>query len=114
MSFLAADTVGRLPNLFSSDVTQLDNGASDTIQAFFMLIYIAFSTFLLISVQFPLFITSLPVIALVVYYTSGYYRASKQELKRYETVSRSTVAAKTIECIRRVYSSCVQDNWVDA
>ncbi|OQE04174.1 hypothetical protein PENSOL_c001G03162 [Penicillium solitum] len=99
MSFHTANPVGRLMNLFSSDVSQLDNGVSGSVQAFFMLIGIAFSTFLLISVQFPLFILSLPVISLVVYYTSSYYRASRQELKRFETVSRSTVAGNTVECI---------------
>ncbi|KAJ5952408.1 uncharacterized protein N7479_010821 [Penicillium vulpinum] len=99
MSFHTANPAGRLMNLFSSDVNQLDNGVSGAVQAFFMLIGIAFSTFLLISVQFPLFILSFPLITLVVYYTSSYYRASRQELKRFETVSRSTVAASTIECI---------------
>lgn len=54
MSFHTANPVGRLMNLFSSDVSQLDNGVSGSVQAFFMLIGIAFSTFLLISVQFPL------------------------------------------------------------
>ncbi|KAJ5508755.1 hypothetical protein N7527_010898 [Penicillium freii] len=99
MSFHTANPVGRLMNLFSSDVSQLDNGVSGSVQAFFMLIGIAFSTFLLISVQFLLFVLSLPVISLVVYYTSSYYRASRQELKRFETVSRSTVAGNTVECI---------------
>ncbi|KAE8150783.1 P-loop containing nucleoside triphosphate hydrolase protein [Aspergillus avenaceus] len=99
MSFHTANPVGRLMNLFSSDVNQLDNGVSGTIRDFFMLIGIAFSTFLLVSIQFPVFITSFPVIALAMYYTSSYYRASRQELKRYETVSRSSVASKAIECI---------------
>ncbi|KAG0161391.1 hypothetical protein PDIDSM_8925 [Penicillium digitatum] len=99
MSFHTANPVGRLMNLFSSDVNQLDNGVSGSVQAFFVLVGIAFSTFLLISVQFPLFVLSLPVIASVVSYTSAYYRASRQELKRFETVSRSTVAGNAVECI---------------
>lgn len=39
------------------------------------------------------------MIYLVVYYTSSYYRASRQELKRFETISRSNVAGNTVECI---------------
>lgn len=54
MSFHTANPAGRLMNLFSSDVNQLDNGVSGSVQAFFLLVGIAFSTFLLISVQFPL------------------------------------------------------------
>ncbi|KGO64470.1 ABC transporter, integral membrane type 1 [Penicillium expansum] len=114
MSFHTANPAGRLMNLFSSDVNQLDNGVSGSVQAFFLLVGIAFSTFLLISVQFPLFVLSLPVIALVVSYTSAYYRASRQELKRFETVSRSTVAGNTAECIagrQTIRSFGVQQNF---
>ncbi|PLB50805.1 P-loop containing nucleoside triphosphate hydrolase protein [Aspergillus steynii IBT 23096] len=99
MSFHTANPSGRLMNLFSHDVSQLDNGVSDTIRAFIMLVGTAFSTFLLISVHFPAFVTSFPAIALVLYYTSRYYCASRQELKRQETVSRSNIAAKVTECI---------------
>ncbi|KAI9038101.1 P-loop containing nucleoside triphosphate hydrolase protein [Aspergillus affinis] len=99
MSFHTANPSGRLMNLFSHDVSQLDNGVSDTIRAFIMLVGTAFSTFLLISVHFPAFVASAPAIALVSYYTSRYYRASRQELKRHETVSRSNIAAKVTECI---------------
>ncbi|KAE8378325.1 P-loop containing nucleoside triphosphate hydrolase protein [Aspergillus bertholletiae] len=99
MSFLTVTPAGRLMSLFSNDINQLDNGVNEIMKAFFLLISTAVSTLLLICVNFPIFFAVLPFLGWTTYYTAKYYQASRRELKRYETVSRSSVAAKAVEYI---------------
>ena len=58
MSLFTVIPTGRLINLFSNDVNLLDTGVNDTIQSFLLLAGIAFTTLLLVCVNFPAVSTS--------------------------------------------------------
>ena len=69
MRLLTITPVGRLMNLFSNDLNQLDNGVNETVKSFLLLLSIAFTTLLLVCVNFPIvsgqlcFIMQCPVLA---------------------------------------------------
>ncbi|KAI9449895.1 ABC transporter [Lactarius psammicola] len=91
MSFYETTPVGRIMNRFSKDIDTVDNMLADS---FRMLIY-TFSTIIgavvLISILLPWFLIAVAVVSILYAMASGYYRASAREIKRLDSILRSSL-----------------------
>ncbi|KAG5981612.1 hypothetical protein E4U55_002748 [Claviceps digitariae] len=94
MSFFDTTPLGRITNRFSQDVDVTDNNLSDAIRMFFFTMAMATSIFALIIAYFPWFAIALVPLCCLFIFSASYYRASAREVKRFESVLRSTVFAR--------------------
>ncbi|KAG6010759.1 hypothetical protein E4U21_004147 [Claviceps maximensis] len=94
MSFFDTTPLGRITNRFSQDVNVTDNNLSDAIRMFFLTTAMATAIFALIIAYFPWFAIALVPLCFLFVFSASYYRASAREVKRYESVLRSTVFAR--------------------
>jgi ABC-type multidrug transport system fused ATPase/permease subunit len=106
MSFFDTTPLGRITNRFSRDVDVMDNNLSDAMRMYFFSIAAILAVFALIIAFFPYFAIALVPLFLLFLFATSYYRASAREVKRFESVLRSTVFAKFgeglsgVACIR--------------
>ena len=106
MSFFDTTPLGRITNRFSRDVDVMDNNLSDAMRMYFFSIFSIVSVFALIIAFFPYFAIALVPLFTFFLLATGYYRASAREVKRFESVLRSSVFSKFgeglsgIACIR--------------
>ncbi|KAG5920986.1 hypothetical protein E4U42_006011 [Claviceps africana] len=94
MSFFDTTPLGRITNRFSQDVDVTDNSLTDAIRMFFFTLGMATSIFALIIAYFPWFAIALVPLSCLFVFSASYYRASAREVKRFESVLRSTVFAR--------------------
>ncbi|KAG5951342.1 hypothetical protein E4U53_003303 [Claviceps sorghi] len=94
MSFFDTTPLGRITNRFSQDVDVTDNSLSDAIRMFFFTVGMATSIFALIIAYFPWFAIALVPLCCLFVFSASYYRASAREVKRCESVLRSSVFAR--------------------
>lgn len=104
MSFFDTTPLGRITNRFSRDVDVLDNTIADSLRMFSLTIVMMTSIFALIIAFFPFFAIALVPLYLMFALSASYYRASAREVKRYESVLRSTVFAKFTEGLTGIAS----------
>ncbi|TGO66904.1 hypothetical protein BOTNAR_0052g00410 [Botryotinia narcissicola] len=97
MSFFDTTPLGRITNRFSRDVDVMDNNLTDAIRMFFLTMAMIISVFALIIAYFHYFAIALAPLAILFIFAAGYYRASAREMKRFESVFRSSVFAKFSE-----------------
>ena len=94
MSFFDTTPLGRITNRFSKDVDIMDNNLSDAMRMYFFTLATIISVFILIIVYFHYFAIALCPLFLMFLFSAGYYRASAREVKRHESVLRSSVFAR--------------------
>ncbi|KAF2200754.1 ABC multidrug transporter-like protein [Delitschia confertaspora ATCC 74209] len=99
MYFFDTTPLGRITNRFSKDIDVMDNTLTDAIRMYFMTLAMIISVFILIIVYFHYFAIALGPLFLVFIFSAAYYRASAREVKRHESVLRSTVFAKFSEAV---------------
>ncbi|GAB1315033.1 ATP-binding cassette transporter yor1 [Madurella fahalii] len=104
MSFFDTTPLGRITNRFSRDVDVMDNNLSDAMRMYFFSIGSIIAVFALIIAFFHYFAIALVPLAILFIFAAGYYRASAREVKRLESVLRSTVFAKFGEGLSGVAS----------
>ena len=102
MSFFDTTPLGRITNRFSKDIDTMDNFLTDAIRMFFMTFAMITSVFALIIVYFHFFAIALGPLLIMFIFSAGYYRASAREIKRHESVLRSTVFARFGEAVTGV------------
>lgn len=106
MSFFDTTPLGRITNRFSRDVDVLDNSLSDAMRMYFFSIASIISVFALIIAFFYYFAIALVPLFFLFLFATSFYRTSAREMKRYESVLRSSVFAKFgeglsgVACIR--------------
>lgn len=106
MSFFDTTPLGRITNRFSRDVDVLDNSLSDAIRMYFLSVASIISVFALIIAFFHYFAIALVPLFFLYVFATSYYRTSAREVKRFESVLRSSVFAKFgeglsgVACIR--------------
>ncbi|KAI9280863.1 P-loop containing nucleoside triphosphate hydrolase protein [Umbelopsis sp. AD052] len=93
MSFFDTTPIGRIMNRFSKDIDAIDNLLADSMRQFFGTLIQAVGTFVLISVYFPVFLAPLFVLLVLYYFAAIYYRSTSRELKRLDSILRSTIYA---------------------
>ncbi|POS75365.1 ABC transporter [Diaporthe helianthi] len=104
MSFFDTTPLGRITNRFSRDVDVMDNNLSDAMRMYFFSVASILSTFALIIAYFHYFAIALVPLFFLFLFATGYYRTSAREVKRFESVFRSTVFAKFGEGLSGVSS----------
>ena len=104
MSFFDTTPLGRITNRFSRDVDVMDNNLSDAMRMYFFSLGAIASTFALIIAFFHYFAIALVPLFILFLFATGYYRASAREVKRFESIFRSTVFAKFGEGLSGVAS----------
>ncbi|KFY56160.1 hypothetical protein V496_06769 [Pseudogymnoascus sp. VKM F-4515 (FW-2607)] len=97
MSFFDTTPLGRITNRFSRDVDTMDNFLTDAIRMYFLTIGMIIATFALIIAYFHYFTIALVPLSFIFVFSAGYYRASAREMKRFESVFRSSLFAKFSE-----------------
>jgi ABC-type multidrug transport system fused ATPase/permease subunit len=106
MSFFDTTPLGRITNRFSRDVDVMDNQLSDAMRMYFFSIASIIAVFALIIAYFHYFAIALVPLFCLFVFATGYYRASAREVKRFESVLRSTVFAKFGESLSGV--ACIR------
>ncbi|GBB94362.1 hypothetical protein RclHR1_02340019 [Rhizophagus clarus] len=97
--FFDTTPLGRIINRFSKDVDTCDNLLSESYRMFFSTLTIVLGTFILISVVFVLFLIPLVPLMIIYYFAAIYYRSTNRELKRLDSVLRSSLYAHFSETL---------------
>ncbi|KAL2867563.1 P-loop containing nucleoside triphosphate hydrolase protein [Aspergillus lucknowensis] len=97
MSFFDITPLGRIINRLSRDVDVMDNNLSDAIRMYFFTIGGASAIFILTIAYYYYFAIAIVPFYLFYVGAAAYYRSSAREIKRHESVLRSTVFAKFSE-----------------
>ncbi|KAM7195265.1 P-loop containing nucleoside triphosphate hydrolase protein [Rhypophila sp. PSN 637] len=106
MSFFDTTPLGRITNRFSRDVDVMDNNLTDAVRMYFFCVGSIVAVFALIIAFFHWFAIALVPLFMFFMFATSYYRASAREVKRFESVLRSSVFAKFgeglsgVACIR--------------
>lgn len=104
MSFFDTTPLGRITNRFSRDVDVMDNNLTDAMRMFFLTLGMVSSVFILIIAYFHYFAIALVPLYILFVGAASYYRSSAREVKRYESVLRSSMFAKFSEGLSGVAS----------
>lgn len=99
MSFFDTTPLGRIINRFSKDVDTMDNNLTDSFRMFFSTFASIFGTFILIIVIYHFFVIALVPLAIGFIIAAAYYRASAREMKRMDSIARSSVFAHVGETL---------------
>ncbi|KAJ4300867.1 ATP-binding cassette transporter yor1 [Kalmusia sp. IMI 367209] len=99
MSFFDTTPLGRITNRFSKDIDVMDNTLTDAIRMYFMTLAMIISVFILIISYYYYYAIALGPLFVVFIFSAAYYRASAREVKRHESVLRSTVFARFSEAV---------------
>jgi ATP-binding cassette, subfamily C (CFTR/MRP), member 1 len=99
MSFFDTTPLGRITNRFSKDIDSMDNNLTDAFRMYLITLTMILSVFGLIIAFFPFFGIALVPLLLIFLFSASYYRASAREMKRHESVLRSSVFARFSEAI---------------
>lgn len=94
MSFFDTTPQGRIINRFSKDVDTMDNLLSDSLRMFLTTFGSIVGAFILTIVIYHYFAAALGPLLLMFYLFALYYRASAREIKRLDSVLRSSVFAQ--------------------
>ncbi|KAF2647780.1 ABC multidrug transporter-like protein [Lophiostoma macrostomum CBS 122681] len=99
MSFFDTTPLGRITNRFSKDIDVMDNTLTDAIRMYFLTLAMIISVFILIISYYYYYAIALGPLFLVFMFSAAYYRASAREVKRHESVLRSSVFARFSEAV---------------
>ncbi|KAL4957572.1 P-loop containing nucleoside triphosphate hydrolase protein [Aspergillus filifer] len=99
MSFFDTTPLGRITNRFSKDIQVMDNELCDAMRMYGITITMIISIMILIIVFYHYFAIALGPLFLLFLMAANYYRASAREMKRHESILRSTVYARFSEAI---------------
>jgi ABC-type multidrug transport system fused ATPase/permease subunit len=115
-SFYDTTPLGRIINRFSKDVDAVDFTLANSFRMFMVTLLGIFSTFILISVIFPIYLAPLAPLLVFYWYFQAYYRSTSRELKRLDSIARSPLYAHFSESLTglstlRAYR--VQDRFID-
>ncbi|KAF9181719.1 hypothetical protein BGZ50_005356 [Haplosporangium sp. Z 11] len=114
-SFFDTTPLGRIINRFSKDVDACDNQLSESYRMFTGTASMVLSTFILISVIFPYFLIPLVPMLIFYYYAAVYYRSSSRELKRLDSILRSSLYAhfsETLSGLATIRAYRVQERFI--
>ncbi|PQK14728.1 hypothetical protein BB8028_0005g02570 [Beauveria bassiana] len=104
MSFFDTTPLGRITNRFSRDVDVMDNNLTDAIRMFFFTLANVTAVFILTIAYYYYFAAALVPLYILYMVAGTYYRSSAREVKRYESVLRSSMFARFSEGLSGVSS----------
>ncbi|KAG2017864.1 ATP-binding cassette transporter [Coprinopsis cinerea AmutBmut pab1-1] len=91
MSFFETTPLGRIMNRFSKDIDTIDNLLGDALRMFSNTFCAILGAIVLISIVLPWFLIGVVVIMVLYIWAAAFYRASARELKRLDSVLRSSL-----------------------
>ncbi|KAF8927650.1 P-loop containing nucleoside triphosphate hydrolase protein [Dissophora ornata] len=115
-SFFDTTPLGRIINRFSKDVDACDNLLSEAYRMFTGTASNVISTFILIAVIFPYFLIPLVPMLIFYYYAAVYYRFSSRELRRIDSILRSSLYAhfsETLSGMATIRAYRVQERFME-
>ncbi|KAF9430894.1 hypothetical protein BGZ76_000670 [Entomortierella beljakovae] len=115
-SFFDTTPLGRIINRFSKDVDACDNLLSESYRMFTGTASMVISTFILIAVIFPYFLIPLAPMLVFYYYAAVYYRSSSREIKRIDSILRSSLYAhfaETLSGLATIRAYREQDRFIE-
>ncbi|RIB18714.1 P-loop containing nucleoside triphosphate hydrolase protein [Gigaspora rosea] len=98
-NFFDTTPLGRIINRFSKDTDTCDNKLSDSFRIFFLTISEIIATFILTTIVFIWFIVPLVPLSILYYLVFHYYQPSNRQLKRLDSVLRSSLYAHFSETL---------------
>ncbi|KAI1286818.1 ATP-binding cassette sub-family C member 3 [Halotydeus destructor] len=106
MSFFDTTPSGRILNRFGKDVENLDTAIRMSIRMFLNNFFKSLVTFIIISMQTPLFLVPLVPLGIVYYMVQRYYIMTSRQLRRLESNTRSPVYSHFSETVNG--TSCIR------
>ncbi|EJU00125.1 ABC transporter [Dacryopinax primogenitus] len=99
MSFFDTTPLGRIMNRFSKDIDTIDNLLGDALRMFCATMSAIIGAVILIGIFEPYFLIAVAVVSVGYYYAALFYRASARELKRLDSILRSSLYAHFSESL---------------
>ncbi|KAF2003407.1 hypothetical protein P154DRAFT_543812 [Amniculicola lignicola CBS 123094] len=99
MSFFDTTPLGRITNRFSKDIDVMDNTLTDAIRMYFLTLAMIISVFILIVSYYYYYAIALGPLFVLFMFSAAYYRSSAREVKRHESVLRSSVFSRFSEAV---------------
>ncbi|EJD45804.1 ABC transporter [Auricularia subglabra TFB-10046 SS5] len=93
MSFFDTTPLGRIMNRFSKDVDTVDNMLGEAMRMFLATFANIVGAVVLVSIILPWFLIAIFVVSVVYWYAALFYRSSARELKRLDSLLRSSLYA---------------------
>ncbi|KAI0822453.1 P-loop containing nucleoside triphosphate hydrolase protein [Trametes gibbosa] len=91
MSFFETTPLGRIMNRFSKDVDTIDNTLGDAMRMFVAMLGNILGAVILIAIVLPWFLIAVGVVSVAYIWAAMFYRASARELKRVDSLLRSSL-----------------------
>ncbi|XP_069692470.1 ATP-binding cassette sub-family C member 5-like isoform X3 [Periplaneta americana] len=91
MLFFETTPVGRIQNLFSRDMDEVDTRLPITVESIMQNVWIVLFAVLFVCLVFPWFIIPLLILAVIYYIISKIFRVAVRDLKRLENMSRAPI-----------------------
>ncbi|KAF2134156.1 ABC multidrug transporter-like protein [Dothidotthia symphoricarpi CBS 119687] len=99
MSFFDTTPLGRITNRFSKDIDVMDNTLTDSMRMYFLTLAQIIAVFILIIAYYYYYVIALGPLAIIFWWSATFYRSSAREVKRHESVLRSTVFSRFGEAV---------------
>ncbi|KAJ3109314.1 hypothetical protein HDU97_007808 [Phlyctochytrium planicorne] len=99
VAFFDTTPLGRLITRFSRDVDMLDNTLPETFRTVLFTLMMTLANFGLIAAIFPVFLAALFPAAILFYFIQRYYSSSTREIRRLDSVTRSSLFAQISETL---------------
>ncbi|CAG8701408.1 5708_t:CDS:10, partial [Dentiscutata erythropus] len=99
INFFETTPLGRIINRFSKDIDSCDNLITESYRMFFSTLATVFGTFALIIVVFIWFLLPFIPLTILYYCAAIYFRATNRELKRLDSILRSSLYAHFSESL---------------
>eukprot|EP01117_Protostelium_nocturnum_P013244 TRINITY_DN4935_c0_g1_i4.p1 TRINITY_DN4935_c0_g1~~TRINITY_DN4935_c0_g1_i4.p1 ORF type:complete len:1039 (-),score=239.18 TRINITY_DN4935_c0_g1_i4:20-3136(-) len=103
-SFFDTTPVGRILNIFTRDINQLDDSLPRSITTSLNMIFVTISTVFVICYIVPSFMISLLPLAYAYRYIQKYYIHSSREMKRLDSMTKSPIYAQFSETLAGVFT----------
>ncbi|KAE8744038.1 ABC-transporter, subfamily C member 08 [Frankliniella occidentalis] len=97
MVFFESNPIGRLQNVFSRDMDEVDSRLPGTVENLISNFWILSFAILIVCVVFPWFFVALIPLCIVYYFMSRIFRKAIRDLKRLENTTRSPVFSNLLE-----------------
>lgn len=97
MLFFETNPIGRLQNIFSRDLDDVDSRLPPTIENIIGNFWIMAFAVLFICIVFPWFFVAFIPISVIYYFVSRIFRKGIRDLKRLDNTSRSPIFSKLVE-----------------
>lgn len=107
MQFFDTTPTGRIQNLFSRDMDEVDVWLPITVENILQNLWIVLFAVLFVCLVFPWFIIPLLILAVFFYIISTVFRVAVRDLKRLESVSRSPIfswVGATVQGLRTIHA----------